>query len=47
MRRFTTPEIQDCLDHLGLSNRSYANYRTVLHALFEFAVARGYALTIP
>jgi len=37
----TTPDIQDWLDRLGLSNRSYANYRTVLHTLFVFAVARG------
>ena len=37
----TTPDILDWLDRLGLSNRSYANYRTVLHTLFGFAVARG------
>ena len=43
----TTPEIQDWLDRLGLSNRSYSNYRTVLHALFEFAVARGFAADNP
>lgn len=43
----TTPEIQDWLDGLGLSNCSYANYRRVLHALFEFAVARGFATENP
>ena len=39
----TTPEIQDWLDALGLSKCSYVNYRRVLHALFEFSVARGFA----
>jgi integrase len=30
-----------------LSPQSYKNYRTVLHTLFEFAVARGYAADNP
>ena len=37
----TTPDIQDWLDRLGLSNRSYANYRTVLHTLFVFVMTRN------
>ena len=43
----TTPEIQDWLDCLGLSNCSYGNYRRALHVLFEFAVARGFAIDNP
>jgi integrase len=43
----TTPEIQAWLDCLGLSNCSYGNYRRVLHILFEFAVARGFAIDNP
>ena len=31
----------------ALSPQSYKNYRTVLHTLFEFAVARGYAADNP
>ena len=42
-----TPEIQDWLDCLGLSNCSYGNYRRALHVLFEFAVARGFAIDNP
>ena len=43
----TTSEIQDWLDCLGLSNCSYGNYRRVLHIMFEFAVARGFAVDNP
>lgn len=48
----TTADIQDWLDNLktdgeSLSPQSYRNYRTVLHTLFGFAVARGYAVDNP
>ena len=42
----TTAEVQEWLDALKLSSQSYANYRTVLHTLFEFAVARIMPLII-
>lgn len=49
----TTADIQDWLDSQkagdgkALSPQSYRNNRTVLHTLFEFAVARGYAADNP
>jgi integrase len=43
----TTADVQAWLDALGLAPQSYRNYRTVLHTLFEFAVARGYAADNP
>jgi integrase len=43
----TTPEVQAWLDGLKLSTQSYVNFRRVLHLLFEFAVARGYAFENP
>jgi len=43
----TTPDLQAWLDGLKLSSQSYANFRRVAHLLFEFAVARGYALDNP
>ena len=43
----TTAEIQEWLDGLQLSPQSYTNFRTVLHLLFGFAVARGYASDNP
>jgi integrase len=42
-----TSDIQAWLDGLKLSSQSYANNRRVAHLLFEFAVARGYALDNP
>jgi integrase len=39
--------VQAWLDGLNLAPQSYRNYRTVLHTLFEFAVARGYAVDNP
>ena len=42
-----TSDIQAWLDGLKLSSQSYANNRRVVHLLFEFAVARGYALDNP
>jgi site-specific recombinase XerD len=36
-------DVQDWLDGLGLEPQGYKNYRTVLHGLFQFAVARGFA----
>ncbi len=42
-----TSDIQTWLDDLKLSSQSYANNRRVVHLLFEFAVARGYALDNP
>ena len=43
----TTAEIQAWLDGQKLAPQSYQNFRRVLHALFEFAVARGYAADNP
>jgi integrase len=43
----TTPDVQAWLDGLKLSSQSYANNRRVAHLLFEFAVARGYAMDNP
>ncbi len=43
----TTADVQEWLDALKLSSQSYANYRTVLHTFFEFAVARSYAADNP
>ena len=43
----TTADLQAWLDALGLAPQSYRNYRTVLHTLFEFAVARGYSADNP
>jgi site-specific recombinase XerD len=43
----TTADVQDWLDGLKLAPQSYRNYRTVLGTLFEFAVARGYAVDNP
>jgi site-specific recombinase XerD len=43
----TIADLQAWLDALSLSPQSYRNYRTVLHTLFEFAVARGYAADNP
>jgi integrase len=42
-----TSDVQAWLDGLKLSSQSYANNRRVAHLLFEFAVARGYALDNP
>jgi integrase len=38
----TTKEIEEFLTGLGLSTRSYINFRRVLGTLFEFAKRRGY-----
>lgn len=48
----TTADVQDWLDGLrvhkeSISPQSYRNFRTVLHTLFQFAVARGYAVDNP
>jgi integrase len=43
----TTADVQTWLDGLKLSSQSYANNRRVAHLLFEFAVARGYAMDNP
>jgi site-specific recombinase XerD len=43
----TTADIQDWLDGLQLSPQSYRNYRTVLHTLFNYATAKGYAADNP
>jgi integrase len=43
----TTPEAQAWLDGLKLAPQSYVNFRRVLHVLFQFAVARGYAFENP
>lgn len=45
--KVTTADVQAWLDGLNLSPQSYRNYRTVLHTLFAFAVARGYAADNP
>jgi len=43
----TTADLQDWLDGLRLAPGNYRNYRTVLHTLFKFAVARNYAADNP
>lgn len=43
----TTTDIQDWIDGQKLGPQSYRNYRTVLHTLFTFAVARSYAVDNP
>lgn len=43
----TTAEIQAWLDQQKLAPQSYTNFRRVIHGLFEFAVARGYASDNP
>jgi len=43
----TTAEIQEWLDGEKFSTQGYMNHRRVLHMLFNFAVARGYAVDNP
>jgi integrase len=43
----TTAEIQAWLDGEKFPAQSYTNFRRVIHGLFEFAVARGYAADNP
>ena len=43
----TTAHVQSWLDGLKLAPQSYVNFRRVLHLLFGFAVARGYAFENP
>ena len=43
----TTTDIQDWLDGLKIQPQNYRNFRTVLHTLFKFAVARSYAADNP
>jgi len=43
----TTTDIQEWLDGLKLKPQNYRNFRTVLHTLFKFAVARSYAADNP
>jgi hypothetical protein len=43
----TTSDVQIWLDGLKLSSQSYNNFWRVLHLLFQFAVARGYAADNP
>ena len=43
----TTAEIQAWLDAQGFSRQGYSDYRNRLHLLFNFAVARGYAIDNP
>ena len=43
----TTAHVQGWFDALRLSPQSYMNYRRVVHLLFGFAVARGYAVDNP
>jgi integrase len=43
----TTADVQGWLDGLKLKPQNYRNFRTVLHTLFAFAVARGYAADNP
>ena len=42
-----TAEIQDWLDAQKFSAQGYTDYRSRLHLLFNFAVARGYAIDNP
>lgn len=46
-RSITTTEVQERLDGQKLKPQSYQNFRHVVHLLFEFAVARGYASDNP
>ncbi len=43
----TTADVQAWLDGEKLGAQSYANFRRVLHLLFEFAVSRGFAADNP
>jgi integrase len=43
----TTAEIQAWLDAKKFSRQGYSDYRNRLHLLFNFAVARGYAIDNP
>lgn len=43
----TTPLLQAWLDGEKLKPQAYSNFRRVIHLLFEFAVARGYAAENP
>jgi integrase len=43
----TTAEVQEWLDSQKFSAQGYADYRSRLHLLFQFAVARGYAVDNP
>jgi len=43
----TTTDIQDWLDAQKFKPQNYRNFRTVLHTLFKFAVARSYAADNP
>jgi site-specific recombinase XerD len=43
----TTTDVQDWLDGQKLKPQNYRNFRTVLHTLFKFAVARSYAADNP
>jgi integrase len=43
----TTADIQEWLDGEKFSTQGYTDYRRVLHLLFNFAVARGYAVDNP
>lgn len=45
--KVTTAEVQAWLDGLKIEPQTYVNFRRVLHLLFEFAVARGYAADNP
>jgi integrase len=46
-RNVTTAEIQEWLDAQKFSAQGYTDYRSRLHLLFNFAVARGYAIDNP
>lgn len=43
----TTADVQSWLDGQKLKPQAYTNFRRVLHLLFQFAVARGYAADNP
>jgi integrase len=43
----TTAEVQEWLDSQKFSAQGYGDYRSRLHLLFQFAVARGYAVDNP
>ena len=43
----STSDVQAWLDGQKIKAQSYQNFRRVLHLLFEFAVARGYAVDNP
>jgi len=47
VNNITTTDLQTWLDGMKLSTQSYANNKRVAHLLFEYSIAKGYALHNP